>query len=712
LNQDTSVAPSPGEFHAGYRIVRPLGAGGSGTVYLATAPDSGSQVALKIFDLDVSSDTTYRRRLRHTRKLLATMGDPGVARIVDMGNFRGRAWLATEYVDGPNAEQLVRHQFPSGMPRKGAYLIADRVARALDAAHGRGLMHGGVTPSNVLMKDPFSPQYRIVVTDFGQYRYAPGHPATGESRYAAPETLTEGIINRRSDQFAFAATVFHLLAGRPPFGDTGRAVTQAGHLCFDARALGAAQQGTVEVFTTAFAFDPAHRFTSCASFVDALILGRPARPRPAAPAPVRPPPRAEPSEPETTAIAAAEVDEAAPEPHSNRSVWWIAAAAVLLAVALTVGVVVLDKPRPDPSSRVDAAGAGASANAQPTAPPPAPCGGLDAVESGLSQRDKLAQLLMVGVTNLADAQAVVADHRVGGIFIASWSDFGMLTDGTLHDLQAQPGPLPLAVSVDEEGGRVQRLKGLLGSQLSARELVAEHTPLEEVRQIAFDRGTKMRNWGITIDFAPVVDVTDAPDDTVIGDRSFSPNPQTVIDYAGAYAQGLRDAGLLPVLKHFPGHGHASGDSHQGGVTTPPLSSLKDLDLVPYGQLSDKAPVAVMVGHMQVPELTGDDPASLSAPAYALLRSGGYGGPPFNGLVFTDDLSTMGAINQRYGVPDAVLRALKAGTDVALWVSTDAVPAVLDRLESALASGELDMARVNDALDHVAIAKNPALACTR
>ena len=73
----------------------------------------------------------------------------------------------------------------------------------------------------------------------------------------------------------------------------------------------------------------------------------------------------------------------------------------------------------------------------------------------------------------------------------------------------------------------------------------------------------MQKLGITVDFAPVVDVTDAPDDTVIGDRSFSADPAVVTAYAGAYARGLRDAGLLPVLKHFPGHGHASGDSHTG-----------------------------------------------------------------------------------------------------------------------------------------------------
>ena len=165
-----------------------------------------------------------------------------------------------------------------------------------------------------------------------------------------------------------------------------------------------------------------------------------------------------------------------------------------------------------------------------------------------------------------------------------------------------------------------------------------------------------------------------------------------------------------MLKHFPGHGHASGDSHQGGVVTPPLADLQANDLVPYRTLTTQSPVAVMVGHMQVPGLTGSDPASLSPDAYGLLRSGSYGGPPFGGLVFTDDLSSMGAINQRYGVADAVLRGLQAGADIALWVTTGEVPAVLDRLEKALAAGELSQSRVDESVLRLAAVKGPNPRC--
>lgn len=343
------------------------------------------------------------------------------------------------------------------------------------------------------------------------------------------------------------------------------------------------------------------------------------------------------------------------------------------------------------------------------APAPPVCADPSAVPATLGIRDKLAQLLMVGVKNADDARAVVNGYHVGGIFIGSWTDLSIFK-GPLADIAAKAGPLPLAVSVDEEGGRVSRLKSLIGTSPSPRELAQTQT-VQQVHDLAADRGKKMHDLGITVDFAPVVDVSDEPDDAVIGNRSFGADPAKVTDYAGAYAQGLRDAGLLPVLKHFPGHGHGSGDSHTGGVVTPPLDDLQNNDLVPYRTLVAVPPVGVMVGHLQVPGLTGDVPASLSPEAVQLLRNGvGYKGPPFTGPVFSDDLSSMAAISDRYGVSEAVLRSLRAGVDVALWVTTDEVPAVLDRLQQAVASGDLPAKQVDDSLVRVATMKGPSPSC--
>jgi beta-N-acetylhexosaminidase len=141
--------------------------------------------------------------------------------------------------------------------------------------------------------------------------------------------------------------------------------------------------------------------------------------------------------------------------------------------------------------------------------------------------------------------------------------------------------------------------------------------------------------------------------------------------------------------------------------------LQAVDLVPYRTLVAGAPVGVMIGHLQVPDLTGSVPASLSPAAVGLLRTGaGYGGPPFNGPVFTDDLSSMRAISDSYGVAEAALRGLQAGADTALWVTTNEVPAVLDRLESALAAGELTTAGVDASVLRIAATRAPNPRCGR
>ncbi|OBI51451.1 glycoside hydrolase family 3 N-terminal domain-containing protein [Mycobacterium sp. E787] len=378
-------------------------------------------------------------------------------------------------------------------------------------------------------------------------------------------------------------------------------------------------------------------------------------------------------------------------------------AAGVLAVALVVGGVIVGVRLAGSRHSASSPTSATAPHGAPASPKPPGCD-ITSLLASMSNRDKLAQLLMVGVTDADDARAVVANHHVGGIFVASWTNLSMLTDGSLAEIARSAGPLHLAVSVDEEGGRVERLSSLIGQAPSAR-LLARSEPADQVYQLALDRGRKMRQLGITIDFAPVVDVTDAPDQTVIGDRSFSDDPAVVTRYASAYARGLRDAGVLPVLKHFPGHGRASGDSHATGVVTPPLDEMQGADLVPYRTLVAQVPVGVMIGHMQVPGLTGSDPASLSPAAIALLRNGiGYGAPPFDGPVFTDDLGSMRAITDRYGVAEAVLKALQAGNDTALWVSTTAVPAVLDRLVSALNDGELSLPSIEASVRRMAAAK--------
>ncbi|MFE4461580.1 glycoside hydrolase family 3 N-terminal domain-containing protein [Nocardia tengchongensis] len=365
----------------------------------------------------------------------------------------------------------------------------------------------------------------------------------------------------------------------------------------------------------------------------------------------------------------------------------------------------------------DSTDAAPSSSAAPSsttvdAPPSTTPKPQDCAAGYLSQftlRQKLAQLLTVGVTGEADAENVVKTEQIGGIFIGSWTDKAMLAQHQVDGAQ-QASRIPLMVTIDEEGGRVSRAKDLIGVAPSARVIAQTMSP-DEFYTFSLDRAKKLKALGVTVDFAPDVDVSSQPDDSVIGDRSFSDDPDVVTQYAGAQIRAMKEAGLGSVIKHFPGHGSGSGDSHTGAVRTPPLDQLQTKDLVPYRGLVDSG-AAVMVGHLDVPGLTTPNvPASISPQAMALLRQGtGYGAAPFEGVIFTDDLGGMAAITNRMSIEDAVEAALIAGADNALWITTDAVPKVLDRLVAAVDSGRLPGSQVDASVLRMAKFKGSAPHC--
>lgn len=324
-------------------------------------------------------------------------------------------------------------------------------------------------------------------------------------------------------------------------------------------------------------------------------------------------------------------------------------------------------------------------------------------------------LLAVGVTDYEQAERAV-DLGVRHLFMGTGADFSILNgqgdpSRSLASLQERAGG-DLVISVDEEGGLVQRLSGVVGELASAKEMAQNNTP-EQVRGMMFEHGKKMRDLGITMDFAPVLDLAGGEnvEDNAIGSRSFSDDPAVVSQYATAYAQGLLDAGITPVMKHFPGHGHAQGDSHMGTVTTPPLDQLDQQDMVPFAQLANMPGMAAMVGHMQTPGIDGQGaigaelPASLNPAVYQLLRAGGYsqgavagGAKPLAGPIFTDDLTGMKAVTNLHPGPDAAVASLEAGADQALTAAgsirvEDTVAAV----RKAIEEGRISSEHVHDAV---------------
>ncbi len=305
----------------------------------------------------------------------------------------------------------------------------------------------------------------------------------------------------------------------------------------------------------------------------------------------------------------------------------------------------------------------------------------------LPPRQQVGQLLAMSVNGQApDLEAPrVAQFGIGTVLLQSPSP-----DQPVRRIQAlkDASVIPPLVAVDEEGGYVQDLRDILGPFPSAERMALEATP-EEARALVLRHAQSMAALGIDVVFAPVVDVPPAAGPDPLGDdRSFSTDPATVTAYGEAYVDAFVEAGILPTLKHFPGHGSATGDSHDGPVSVPPLPQLRQRDLIPYDTLLQRQ-VAVMVGHLVVPDVTIFGPASLSSGIITDLLRDEYG---FDGLVFTDSLS-MGAVAGVGPPEEAAFQAIRAGADVALFATLPDPGVVLDRLERALRRGNLDADQV-------------------
>ncbi len=268
------------------------------------------------------------------------------------------------------------------------------------------------------------------------------------------------------------------------------------------------------------------------------------------------------------------------------------------------------------------------------------------------------------------------------------------------------GGLAPLVSVDEEGGEIQRMANLAGNLPWPRTMAATMSPWQ-VRKLAGQVGRRMRAAGITMDLAPVLDLSDSPGPNATypdGPRSFGVHPALATAYGLAFARGLLDGGVIPVVKHFPGLGQASANTDFGRATVPPLPALKAGALLPFEAAIRHGLPAVMVGEVSVPGLTHGLPATLSRPAITGLLRGQLG---FHGLVLTDSLSAVAIQQAGYGIPRAAVRAVEAGADMVTFDSSDP-PAttneVITSLVAAVHSGRLPVTRLDSAVQHVLRAK--------
>jgi len=309
--------------------------------------------------------------------------------------------------------------------------------------------------------------------------------------------------------------------------------------------------------------------------------------------------------------------------------------------------------------------------------------------------DRAATVLALGINNATTAEASVAASvagmGLGGVLLLGAN---IVDEGQARALIVglrQRSPRGLLIAVDEEGGRVSRLRPILGRTPSARDL--GQRPLADITTVAAERGGVLRDLGFDLVLAPVVDADGGPAGGAVGDRAFAATPAEAGPRAAAFANGVQQAGVAATAKHFPGQGGLP-DSHDGQVVSnTPLADLRADATAAFRPVIAAGVGAVMMSHVTYRAL-GPLPASLEPAAYNMLRSLGFGG-----VAITDAVG-MEAIVEQWSLPEATVLALAAGADLVLATPGDKAAAMRDGVVAAVADGRLAESRLDEAVGRV------------
>ncbi len=331
---------------------------------------------------------------------------------------------------------------------------------------------------------------------------------------------------------------------------------------------------------------------------------------------------------------------------------------------------------------------------------PSPVPAPDPVRAKLdamTTEQKAAQLLMAGIegtTPGTDAEAAIRELQVGGIILFSRNveSSEQLTALTAALRELNGDYIPLFLGVDEEGGRVSRMPPEVASLPAAFSLRGKETDYAELGGVL---AAQCLAFGFNMNFAPVLDIWSNPNNTVIGSRAYGDTWESVADAGTAVMNGLLSAGVIPVAKHFPGHGDTAADSHtELPVVTNPLPELWERELLPFQAAIDAGAPAVMAGHILLQAADNTLPSSLSPDVITGLLRGEMG---FDGVVCTDDL-VMGAITETYGIGEAAVLAVEAGCDLLLVChQAENLREAYNALLAAVDSGRISEARLDESV---------------
>lgn len=328
--------------------------------------------------------------------------------------------------------------------------------------------------------------------------------------------------------------------------------------------------------------------------------------------------------------------------------------------------------------------------------------------SSMTMEEKVGQMLMIGFegTQVNDQTSnFIQENHIGGVilFERNITDSKQLLNlnRELKKLNADSQDIPLFISVDEEGGLVSRMPPKIVNLPDSKE-IGDHNNSELAYQVGEAIGERVNAFGFNVTMAPVMDVNSNPDNPIIGKRSFGNNKEIVSKMGVEEMKGIQSKGIIPVIKHFPGHGDTDVDSHLGlPVVHNSLESIREMELVPFQKAIDHQADMTMVAHILLPEIDNEDPASLSKNVVTTILRGELG---FDGVTITDDM-TMGAILENYDIGDATVKAVQAGNDIVLVCHGDENKLkAVHSLTKAVESGTIKEERINESVERILLLK--------
>lgn len=327
---------------------------------------------------------------------------------------------------------------------------------------------------------------------------------------------------------------------------------------------------------------------------------------------------------------------------------------------------------------------------------------IDDIIDQLSIDEKIGQLIFAGITGTTmteETKSFISKYKMGGIilFANNLEDPQQATQ-LLNQFKSEneQNVLPLFLGVDQEGGRVERLPGLL--KLPTNREIGAKNKEEFSYEVGKLLGKQLNAFGFNLNFAPVLDVNSNPNNPVIGDRSFDNDPEVVSKLGIQTMQGMKSQNIIPVVKHFPGHGDTGVDSHvELPFVNKSLNEMESLELIPFREAIEVGADVIMTAHILLPQIDDIFPSSMSEKVITgILREQ----LDFDRIVMTDDL-TMRAITDNFDIGDAAVESIKAGTDIILIAhDSDYLISIFDTLKEAVENEIITEERINESLRRI------------